>query len=686
MATGLHKVLHKTFNILNISLMKIRCHATLFLLFITLPALSQFTPAPYFFRIPRQIPMVSMSTLQDVHVASFGAITNDGSCDLASIKAAIQAANAFSSAANPVRVVFAPGTYDLFPQTEGNHALSFNGLKYLLIDGQNAELLIHNPEIGFMSFRNCTDIIIRDLLIDYAVLPFTQGIVTATSALNNTFDVTIDEGFPLLSEVYFTRATEKWGMLKDSSGMLKRKATNLLPYAGWTQLSDRVFRVSQPNSSYIEQIDIGDYFVQIARNNGKSIFQTHTCRNFTFLNITSYASPSVTYAAFNNYEWNIIDCRIIPKTGRIQSANADCIHISGSYIGPWVEGCQFEAFSDDAVNMKYTYREILAVISPTKIKVKWEVQNGDSICFYNPREGKYLGSAAVIRSSHTQNNEYEITLSEPIQITQISPHQTGDKAYLSSRACESFVFRNNTIRNGRRYGMQLQNSYGVIENCLFENISNCGIRMENGVDWSEGFTPNNIIIRNNTFNNCGFDKMYIEDETAAAISARMTRLKSPCNESVFWCGVETANCTDWKGIRNITIENNTINYNKKGLHLECIDNLMVRNNSLEHNNSDITLNGNQPIPYEIQNCEMNPGSILEIPFIKEQTENIRFYPTIVSHDIHFSEMIHFVRIYSIWGTVILKMTGEFYSLNLSHLKPGIYIIQIDNKPEKFIKL
>jgi hypothetical protein len=96
--------------------MKIGHHASLFLLFIALPAYSQFAPAPDFFRIPRQKPMVSMNTSQEVHVTSFGAIANDGTCDLTSIQQAIQAANAYSSAANPVRLVFAPGTYDLFPQ------------------------------------------------------------------------------------------------------------------------------------------------------------------------------------------------------------------------------------------------------------------------------------------------------------------------------------------------------------------------------------------------------------------------------------------------------------------------------------------------------------------------------------------------------------------------------------------
>jgi hypothetical protein len=651
-----------------------------------MPAQPAFEPAPEFFRTPRQIPLVSMETRQDVHVSTYGAIPGDGKCDLEAIRMAIQAANTLSSENHPVQIIFDKGTYDLFPQSGDNHAIAFNNLNHLLINGNHAELLIHNPEIGLMRFRNCNNIIIRDLYIDYAILPFTQGVVIAKDSQNSTFDVAIDEGFPLLSEEYFTRATERWGMLKDPSGMLKRKASYLFPYVGWTQLSDRLFRVSQPNSSFIDQIDVGDYFVQIARNNGKSVFQTHTCRDFTFLNITSYASPSVTYASFNNHEWNIINCRIIPKPGRVQSANADCIHISGGYIGPWVEGCLFEAFSDDAVNMKYTYREILAVISPVRIKVKWEVQIGDSICFYNPREGKYLGSAAVIRSNHAGNNEYEITLSEPIQITRVSPHQTGDKAYLSSRASESFIFRNNTIRNGRRYGMQLQNSYGVIENCLFENVSNCGIRMENGVDWSEGFTPNNIVIRNNIFNNCGFDKTFIEDETAAAISARMTRLKSPCNESVSWCGVETADCSEWKGIRNITIENNTIIYNKKGLHFECVDNLLIRNNILIHNSNDITLNGNLAVPYDIRNSIMNPGSVLNTTPALEQKVNPGFYPTIVSNVINFSEKVHYIMIYNIIGEIILNMTGEFHSLNLSHLKPGIYILLTNNKPEKFIKL
>jgi hypothetical protein len=83
---------------------------------------------------------------------------------------------------------------------------------------------------------------------------------------------------------------------------------------------------------------------------------------------------------------------------------------------------------------------------------------------------------------------------------------------------------------------------------------------------------------------------------------------------------------------------------------------------------------------------MNAGSVLNTTPALEQKVNPGFYPTIVSNVINFSEKVHYIMIYNIIGEIILNMTGEFHSLNLSHLKPGIYILLTNNKPEKFIKL
>ena len=180
-----------------------------------------FDPQPSFFRNQREMPFVSLTTKQDILVSAYGAIKNDGLNDLIAIQSAITAAKSASSASNPVRVIFENGIYDIMPPTSSaSHSLFVTTANNIVFEGNGAEIRNHNPSIGFFEVRSCTNVIFKNLNFDYAVLPFTQGIVTSKNLSNNTFTVRIDDGFPLLSESYFTDAPERWGCLKDATGKL----------------------------------------------------------------------------------------------------------------------------------------------------------------------------------------------------------------------------------------------------------------------------------------------------------------------------------------------------------------------------------------------------------------------------------------------------------------------------------
>jgi len=646
----------------------------------SLNAQKSLEPAPDFFRTPRDIPVLNLPVSKEIKVADYGGVINDGKNDIEAISNAINAAKLSSSATNPVRVVFEKGTYDLLAANENSHSISVADAKYLELEGNGAEIMLHNPEVGFLSLLRCENVIIRNMFIDYAKLPFTQGKVVATDPSNSTFDLQIDEGFPLLSEAYFSDAPQKWGMLKEETGQLKKGVTNLFPYRGWTQLSGNLFRVNQPNASYINQIEVGDYFVQIARNNGKTIFLSNAGKNITYMNITSYASPAGTYNTFNHYEWNIINCKILPKAGRVQSANADCIHISGGYIGPWVEGCRFEAYSDDAVNMKYASRKILSIQNPMQITVQYSLSLSDSLYFYNPREGKFLGKAAVTSVKNLGSNQYQTTLSEPVNITVVGSHQSADHAYTSTQACESFVFRNDTMLNGRRYGMLLQNCYGIIENCLFENVSSCGIKIENGVDWGEGFVARNIKIANNKFVNCGFDKTFLEDEIAASISTRVTKLGSPCNESMQWCGVETA---DWMGLKDIEISGNYFEFNKAAVNLNNIDGGSINMSRFKHSTNDISIPPNGEYnAVTIKNCiNFKNEDVVNSSMKRIKTDEVKFtiqnnILNIQLSDDHYE--FQFLEVFDAVGRLIIKrhIISSDIQLNLSDMNHGMFIVNL----------
>lgn len=638
-----------------------------------------FEPVPTFFAQKRQLPLVNLNVKQTINVSAYGAVVNDGIDDTKAIKDAFAWANLYSNLNNPVKIVFETGKYDVFPADNLNHNFSFSGIDCIVVEGNNAEIINHNPQVGLMIFDGCGKVIIKDLIIDYDKLPFTQGLVTAVNSTNRTFDLTISDGFPQLDEPYFTSAPQKWGMLKEASGKLKNNADYLFPYYGWTKVSDRVFRISQPNLT--GQVKTGDYFVQIARNNGSSVFHVQNSNQITFLNVTVHASPTVAWGANDNMEWNIINCNVVPKPGRLHSTNADCIHANGSYLGAWVQGCRFEAVSDDVVNYKFGLRSIESVLASNKIRISGgTVEVDDTLQFYNPRDGIYLGEAVVTstRTASGVSGQQDVTLSGNISVTQTGSHQTADKAYIKNRSNESFVFRNNTLKNIRRYGMFLQNGGGIIENNTFENLSGGGIRIENGVDWKEGFTANNIVIRNNQFANCGFDNQFKNDGSAATISVQFSKLGMPCNTTQSWCGVVA---TSWQGHRHIQITENNIVYNKKGLHITNVNGLFVSNNTLTRNANDPT--GTANTPSYINNCTMRSGSITAID--NPVAEKLLLYPTLVDSEIFFSQQINDVQVFDINGKLILKMNHPVSKLSVSDLRSGIYLLRSGLVSQRFIK-
>ncbi|WP_445748587.1 LamG-like jellyroll fold domain-containing protein [Polaribacter sp.] len=605
----------------------------LFLFLISsLGTFAQFAPQPSFFRTQREMPLVELTTTSTILVSSYGAVVNDGIDDRAAIQSAINAAVSAGTLQNPVKLLFDQGTYDLKP-TSGTHSLTMNNAKGVLFDGNGAEFMIHNPVIGFLSTLKCTNTIIKDLSVDYVTLPFTQGKITKVDAANGFFEFKLDDGFPLPTEQHFVDSPQRWGMFKNAKGGIKEGLPNLIGHNRFFEsIGTRTYRYGNQSSTTLSKVEVGDYFVHIARYNGSTIILNDGGKNLTYLNVTGYTSPAGCFNGRNSEEWNIINCKIKIKEGRVHSSNADVVHVSGGKIGPWVENNLFEGFSDDCVNLKYIKRQILEVHSPTQITVEFTIELNDKLEFYNPRDGVYLGDATVTNVQNLGSNKFKITLSNPINITNVNAedHQLTDKAYIETKSNESFIFRNNIIRNSRRYGILIQAKYGLIENNLFQNLSSSAIRIENGVDWGEGFRADNIEIKNNRIENCGYDKTYIDESNSASISVDFAKLQSPCNISNSgFCGTTTST---WQAHSNIRILDNTITYNKRGLYLKNINGLTLKNNFICHRDEDITLANNEsPVERTIfntgnQNIEeynqTTPSANLHFLLDEQSSQNI----------------------------------------------------------------
>jgi len=592
-----------------------------FLLLFTLNEYAQYGPSPAFFRTQRAAPLVNLNTTQTILVSNYGAIVNDGIDDRAAIQNAIQAAVNIGTSVNPVRLFFETGRYDIIPSDGITHGLQMTDANYVLWDGQNAEFVNHNPTVGFLNLLRCNNSVIKDFSVDYATLPFTQGVITKVDVANGFFEFRVDDGFPLPVATHFGAANERWGMIKNYTGGIKKGTKNLIPHNNFFEsIGTRTYRYAN-QSGNLSGVEVGDYFVHMARNNGKTIIVNNAGKNLTYLNITAFSSPAGGFNAFNSDSWHVLDCKIKFKDNRKHTLNADAMHINGGKIGPWVENSLFEGFADDCVNIKYTKREIRTIHSSTQITVVNSVTVGENIEFYNPRGGILLGNATVTAVQNLGGNLFTITLSSSINLTTVSnpDHQLTDKAYIESRSNESFIFRNNIVRNNRRHGLLIQSKYALIENNLFQNQSTSGIAIENGVDWGEGFRADNIEIKNNTFENCGVDTEYIGDNRSAAIIVDFQKLGTPCTSSTTWCGTQS---TELQAHSNIRVLDNRITYNKRGVYLKNINGLVFINNFICHNTDDITL-GQNGIP--INQTIFNNSNVTNTAYTYEvPTANLQF--------------------------------------------------------------
>ena len=542
---------------------------------------------PEQFRTQRNLPILDLDNKMDVKLVDYGAKPNDGKDDGEYIKKALTMCKKLATSGMNVRLLFEKGRYDLFTNKNNSHLVELNGASNIVIDGNGSEIIIHDPLMGFMSIFKCSNIIVKNLFIDYDPLPFVQGKIVAVNQNSNSFDIKIDEGFPKLTDPMFQNASRCWGMLMDPTipGKLKDGAPNLFGSKNFKEISAGVFSVTFETNRLLKFVEVGDLYVHIARTNGKTIFKSGSSKNITYLNNTNYTSPAGSYNAFDMEEWNIIGCEVKLKPGRIHSANADCIHANGGKFGPWIENSLFEGYSDDAMNLKATRAIIVRQESPTELVVKAAVRKGDIIRIFNPREGILIGKYEIVANKFLGDREMQITLDQPInQKLNVGEDKTNDIVYVDTQSNESFVVRNNTFKNARRYGLLLQSSNGVIERNLFENLSQAGITIYNGVDWGEGFVAHDILINQNIFNNCGYDFTYLKEENAATIRMVVNKLKD-LEVKGKWNGVAKA---DWQGIENIIITNNTFSYNKMALSIECSQNTIIKTNRFIRNSKDLS--------------------------------------------------------------------------------------------------
>lgn len=505
--------------------------------------------------VPRVEPLRNLENTVDFFVGD----ANDDD-NTQQIAAAISDARQYQELNDvPVEIHLRAGqVYRVRPgSTNGTHIFelsrySRNGESFdprnIVFNGHGSTILIESPVVGFMRITHAENVIISNLEIDYATLPFTQGIIVQIDPINQSIDLRIDES---TAESFFPAPTAEqfsglgrddfvyWGyaIKGDAPGQITDNSEWLYaPTAPIAGLGNDIYRIQLHQ---VTGLQLSDRFVLQSRYNRSGLISIYQeSEQISVINVKAYASPSTFVTGTYNYAVNVIDSAALIKPGRLKSINGDAVHAQSYRVGPWVENSRFEGVSDDIANFYSTSFSVVGASEDLRtfelvqiltggeepanvldqLPFRPAFQVGDLLTFYQTVSGNIV-RPRVEQVEYAENSVVSVTLDQPVFGVLMEPRGlgVGDDSYLNDTTvyndslASGFVVDNSEFLNSRRFGLYLMAHRGQITDSIFAGISDQPIAGHNEAGWPLGLFASDILLQNNEFIDNGFSARYQRD-------------------------------------------------------------------------------------------------------------------------------------------------------------------------------
>lgn len=226
--------------------------------------------------------------------------------------------------------------------------------------------------------------------------------------------------------------------------------------------------------------------------------------------VTVHHSSGMAFIAQHTKDISLdsFNVKINPDNERIFTANADATHFVYCYGNITIQNCLFENQLDDPVNIHGIYAQINKIMSPTQIMVKLvhEQQKGVRI----GKIGERINLINNINMSAIQENsikDIRVINKDYIFIELDKACETMELGYVieNKEYVPDVLVRNCIMRNNRARGCLLTSAGKVVIEDNYISTPGAGILIEGDANyWFESGATNDLVIRNNTFNNCAY--------------------------------------------------------------------------------------------------------------------------------------------------------------------------------------
>ncbi len=396
----------------------------------------------------------------------------------------------------------------------------------MTVEGNGSSFFFENQATG-LSIYKCNNLTIKNLVLDWDPVPFTQGTVTALDVKDNSFTFKPDAGYGANCDNIF-KGSGLRGMLFDpKTRKMKPRQGGFCVYSkkkldnGSYQIKVRGFYGAKAKACGFAKGDL----IAIWMRKGRAV-KVEVTEKITLENITLYSAPFIGFVENVGAGGNVYrKCRIIkrPGTNRLIGGNADGFNASNTLKGPTLDGCEIDTIGDDFVNFHGVYYRIFEQVSPTELIVQPFGSNGvklPELSFLENKTWNLMGTRkCVSRKAFTYTipdvskkglshkwaaakNFKAGSKTRALRIKLDKPLKLDNPAIFScaSAVASGAVIKNCKFTGSLARGIRFQSTDAVIENndislALGPLLSVCG---QPGY-WGEAVTSSNLIVRNNVF-------------------------------------------------------------------------------------------------------------------------------------------------------------------------------------------
>ena len=411
-----------------------------------------------------------------------------------------------------------------YVSTADKSYFSLVGVNDLVVDFHGADL-IGRQTTRFVDIVDSTNVTLRGVSLDYEHLPFTQALIEKVDADGN-WDVRIIDGYPCPTEEK-VGDYEAWPI--QVYGRADGELVNPMRYqddVAIVRTGAGTFRISGGKN---RAGSVGDYAVWSLRSvcGQKMAINVSGSANCRFEDISVYSTPmGCGYCEVDSASNAYVRCRLVrrpPKDDfatrahpRLRSGNHDALNARRDYVGPALDGCDFEYQCDDGVNISGFYA-VVSKVEGRKIRIlpycgKLVIAAGDP-CQVLTADGNVVETTALAIEADGDVDEAErgkivewnfthgigksLKRAWKVTLDRDAAFAPGSCIISARRRGDGFSIVRSHFGSNRSRGLLIKASNGTIANNVIERVKSSGIAVYPEFSWLEGGCSQNLEIRGN---------------------------------------------------------------------------------------------------------------------------------------------------------------------------------------------